>query len=55
MTNSKIVSNEGLHFKSERELLALILIELRAMRQQEKDYWETWKVAKQAKHSKEEN
>lgn len=39
-------NGENLQVKTEHELLILILQELRAMRQQEKDYWETWKRAK---------
>ena len=31
---------------TERQLLIQMLLELRKMRQQEKDYWETWKQAK---------
>jgi hypothetical protein len=49
------MATRQLKFKQESELLALILMELRAMRQQEKDYWETCKLAKnkEATHSKE--
>lgn len=31
---------------NERQVLVQILLELREMRKQEKDYWETWKQAK---------
>ncbi len=39
------------NFQIQNDILKEILEELKAMKQQEKDYWDTWRKAKEAEQN----